>query len=292
MAAQIIDGQALAKEVQEKLALEVQEIIPRLGRGPKLAVVLVGENPASKVYVKSKTKKARLCGIEVDDFFLPEQTTNEQLQAQLKELSRRIDLDGILLQLPLPKQLDEFAALMCIDPALDVDGLHPLNQGLLLRGARTHQSCTPKGAMMLIDQARKQLGAGANLAGLHAVVVGRSILVGKPVAMMLLARHCTVSMCHSRTAQLGEECKRADILVAAIGRAKLINADYVKPGAIVIDVGINRTAAGELVGDVDYESVLPVAGALTPVPGGVGPMTIAMLLSNTVESARWKVEGA
>ncbi|HQH28419.1 MAG TPA: bifunctional 5,10-methylenetetrahydrofolate dehydrogenase/5,10-methenyltetrahydrofolate cyclohydrolase [Oligoflexia bacterium] len=290
MSAQIIDGQVLAKSIQEKLGRDVLEITPKLGRAPKLAVVLVGDDPASKVYVRSKTKKARQCGIEVEDFFLPASCTNEALQGQLRTLSASPGLDGILLQLPLPKHLDEFSALLSIDAGKDVDGLHPLNQGLLLRGADALEPCTPKGCLSLIDEACRLLSRNSDLSGLHAVVAGRSILVGKPVAQMLLARHCTVVMCHSRTKALAEECRRADILIAAVGKPEIIRMDFIKPGAIVIDVGINRLADGRLVGDVNFDEAMAVAAAVTPVPGGVGPMTIAMLLANTVESARRKLK--
>lgn len=289
MAAEIIDGKALAKAVQDSLCAQVEEIRPKLKRSPQLAVVLVGDNPASKVYVKSKSKKAKKCGIDVLDIALPAGVSNEELQGRLRQLSERSDLDGILLQLPLPSGLDEFSALMCIDPALDVDGLHPVNQGLLLRGEQAPQPCTPKGCMMLIEQGRKQLGLSTDLKGLNAVVVGRSILVGKPLALMLLSQHCTVTMCHSRTADLKAECARADILVAAVGKTELITKEFVKPGAVIVDVGINRTEEGKLLGDVDFASVSEVAGAVTPVPGGVGPMTIAMLLANTVEAAGNKI---
>ena len=261
----------------------------RLGRPPGLAVVLVGENPASKVYVKSKSARAKKCGITVRDIVLPADTSNEQLQAELQALNNADEIDGILLQLPLPDGLDEFSAINAISPEKDVDGLHPLNQGLLLRGADCFEPCTPKGCTLLISQALSQLGKGPDLSGMNAVVVGRSILVGKPMALLLLAANCSVSMCHSRTKNLGEYLSRADIVVAAVGRERMIDSEHLKPGAIVIDVGINRTAEGALAGDVDFESVKDVAGAITPVPGGVGPMTIAVLLQNTVRSAERKL---
>ncbi|MCB0323565.1 MAG: bifunctional methylenetetrahydrofolate dehydrogenase/methenyltetrahydrofolate cyclohydrolase FolD [Bdellovibrionales bacterium] len=291
MTAHILDGKALAAEVQRNLTVQVENLTPRLGRSPGLAVVLVGNNPASEVYVRSKSKKAKQCGIAVTDVHLPSDIGDEALQRQLRELSARADIDGILLQLPLPKGLNEFAALQCIDPSRDADGLHPYNQGLLLRSEYCPQPCTPKGSMALIDRGRQLLGLPTDLSGQHAVVVGRSILVGKPMALLLLDRHCTVSVCHSRTKDLVEECRRADILVAAVGRERILGREHVKPGAIVIDVGINRTAEGTLVGDVDFEAVRDVAGAITPVPGGVGPMTIAMLLQNTVDSAQRKADG-
>lgn len=288
MSAIDIDGKALAAEVQSALKERVQKLSPSLGRKPGLAVVLVGENPASQVYVRSKTKRAQSVGMEVIDVHLPANVGDEALQGTLKELSGREDVDGILLQLPLPEGLNEFEALLCIDPEKDADGLHPVNQGLLLRGAEAHRPCTPKGCMQLIEKALKDLGRNTQLAGLHATVVGRSILVGKPMALLLLNESCTVSVCHSRTQDLEAECARADILVAAVGRAEMIGAKHVKEGAIVIDVGINRTAEGKLVGDVDYTAVRERAAAITPVPGGVGPMTIAMLLENTVNAAAAK----
>jgi len=285
MPAEIIDGKALAKSVEKQLKADVAKITPLLGRAPGLAVVLVGDDPASQVYVASKSKKAKRCGIEVCDLKLPSSTDNETLQSELRALSARTDVDGILLQLPLPSSLDEFQALSCIAPDKDADGLHPTNQGLLLRGAPAPRPCTPKGCLSLVEEGRRLLGLDNNLQGLHAVVVGRSILVGKPLALMLLDRHCTVSICHSRTRDLAEECRRADVIVAAVGRANIINEEMIKPGAIIIDVGINRLEDGRLVGDVDFEGASKLAGAITPVPGGVGPMTIAMLLSNTVDAA-------
>lgn len=286
MPAQILDGKALSQQVQAELAIRVEKILSAGSRAPGLAVVLVGDNPASKVYVRSKTKNAEDCGMRVIDVQLPADIGNERLQSKLLDLSADPGVDGILLQLPLPKGLDEFAALLCIAPGKDVDGLHPVNQGLLMRGSDSgHQPCTPLGSMLLVDQALKQLGASTDLTGKHAVVVGRSILVGKPVALMLLARNCTVEMCHSKTRDLDSVCRRADILVAAVGKAKLITEKSVKSGAIVIDVGMNRDEEGKLCGDVDFASVLEIAGAVTPVPKGVGPMTIAMLLSNTVNAA-------
>lgn len=285
MAAVLLDGKALAARVQAELKLEVDKLRTQIGRAPRLAVVLVGDNPASQVYVRSKSKNAKSCGIDAVDVHLPKSIANEELQHKLSELSNDPLIDGILLQLPLPAGLDEFAALLCINPAVDVDGLHPISQGMLMRSAPAHRPCTPRGCLRLIDEAQKLLGRSGDLAGLHAVVLGRSILVGKPVALMLLERHCTVSICHSRTRDLKAECRRADILVVAIGKPELVTAEFIKSGAVVIDVGINRLDDGRLVGDVDFASASGIAGALTPVPGGVGPMTIAMLLSNTVESA-------
>jgi methylenetetrahydrofolate dehydrogenase (NADP+) / methenyltetrahydrofolate cyclohydrolase len=286
MTALRIDGKALARQVQDGISKEILELNNKLGRAPCLAVILVGDNPASKVYVKAKAKNAESCGIDTIDVFLPGNIDNKMLEAKIKELNTKPNIDGILLQLPLPPGLDEYKALSAIDPALDVDGLHPINQGLLLRGEKSLRPCTPSGVIELIDYAREKLGLKRDISGLQSTVVGRSILVGKPVSLMLLERHCTVTLCHSRTKNLMEECRRADILVAAVGRQELIKGDWVKKDAIVIDVGINRTESGALVGDVDFQSVSKIAAAITPVPGGVGPMTIAMLLKNTLESAK------
>ena len=289
MTAKLIDGNALSQSILTTLADTVSTLRPKLGRSPALAVILVGDNPASKVYVAAKSKKAKACGMDVYDIFLPKDIGDSELQAKIKEASARPDIDGILLQLPLPKGLDEFAALCCITPELDADGLHPINQGMLLRGEDAPRPCTPLGCMLLIDEANRMLGRPPSLAGLHAVVIGRSILVGKPVAQLLLESNCTVTICHSRTKDLPAECRRADILVLAIGQPKMITGDFVRPGAIVIDVGINRDEQGKLVGDAEFQSVCEVAAAVTPVPKGVGPMTIAMLLSNTVNAAQKKL---
>lgn len=288
MAALVIDGKKIAAEVRAALAARVAEVTPKLGRQPGLAVVLVGDNPASHVYVRSKSKAAKECGLAVFDVTLPATASQSEIEASLRELNGTPAVDGILLQLPLPKGLNELSALTAIDPSKDADGLHPLNQGLLLRGAPAPKPCTPAGSMLLIDRALAALGRSQDLSGQHAVVIGRSILVGKPMAHLLLDRNCTVTLCHSRTKDLPAECRRADIVVAAVGKAQLVNADYIKKGAIVIDVGINHGSDGKLVGDVDFASVEGVAGAVTPVPGGVGPMTIAMLLSNTVDAAEAK----
>jgi len=289
MTAAIIDGKALAAEIERGLGQEVAALRPKLGRAPGLAVVLVGENPASQVYVRSKSKRAESCGLSVVDVKLPATISNTDLQKELRRLNENAAVDGILLQLPLPSGLDEFAALSCISPEKDVDGLHPINQGLLLRGAAAHRACTPLGVMKLIEKARSVLGQERSLAGLKAVVVGRSILVGKPVGLLLLEQNCTVEFCHSKTKNLPEVCRSADILVAAIGRPRFLGGDCVKPAAIVMDVGINRDQDGKLCGDVHYEQALQQAAAITPVPGGVGPMTIAMLLTNTVNAASQKV---
>jgi methylenetetrahydrofolate dehydrogenase (NADP+)/methenyltetrahydrofolate cyclohydrolase len=286
----LIDGKVRSQEIQEEIRAKVELLVPCLHRKPKLAVVLVGDNPASQVYVKSKSKQAHACGMETVDVRLPASVSKDELHKELRSLGQDLTVDGILLQLPLPKGLDEFAALQCIPPKMDVDGLHPVNQGLLQRGTRSFRPCTPLGIIDLILWARKRLGFDASLAGLEAVVVGRSILVGKPVASMLTELNCTVTLCHSKTKDLVDHCQRADVLVAAIGRPEYINGECIKAGAIVIDVGINRLSDGRLVGDVDFDAAKDKAAAITPVPGGVGPMTIAMLLQNTFESAQSKVQ--
>lgn len=278
----ILDGKKLAKSIEKELSKEVQVLTGVLGRPPCLAVLLVGEDAASKVYVGAKSRHAEECGIQPRDIRLPSDVSNDALQKLLNELSADHSVDGILLQLPLPKHLSEFGALQAIAPGKDVDGLHPYNQGLLLRGETGLRPCTPLGVMRLIESARARLNASPDISGLSAVVIGRSVLVGKPVGMLLLEQNCTVSIAHSKTRNLPEVCQSADILVAAVGRPKLITKDFIKPGAIVIDVGINRLSDGTLAGDVDFESAVQVAGAISPVPGGVGPMTIAMLLRNTV----------
>jgi len=284
MAAIVLSGKKLAGELQAQLQQKCALITTKLGRAPKLAVVLVGEDPASQVYVAAKAKAAHRVGIETLDVKRPGDTSQAALIATLDELNGMPNLDGILLQLPLPAELDEFSAICRIRPELDVDGLHPLNQGLLMRGAVAHQSCTPLGSMALIDSARQALGLSLDLSGLKAIVVGRSVLVGKPISMMLLARNCTVTMVHSRTRELEREIGEADILVAALGKPNFIKANWLKPGAIVIDVGINRLPDGTIVGDVEPGHEERVA-AYSPVPGGVGPMTITMLLSNTINAA-------
>ena len=285
MSAIVIDGKALSLKVHQRLKQDVETFVAKGNDAPHLAVVLVGQDPASQVYVRSKTNKAKKAGMQVSDVCLEDDIDDSKLQSTLNELSKDPALDGILLQLPLPGDLDEFRALLSIDPAKDVDGLHPYSQGLLVRGADGFKPCTPFGCMLLIEEACKLLGRDTDLSGLNAVVVGRSVLVGKPMASLLLEANCTVTVAHSRTQDLTKICAAADILVAAVGRPEMITGDYVKSGAIVIDVGINRTASGSLVGDCEYSSCQSVASAITPVPGGVGPMTIAVLLQNTFYSA-------
>ncbi len=302
MACLLIDGKERSAEIRREIKERVSLLVPRLGRAPKLAVVLVGDNPASRVYVSAKSKAAASCGMQTVDRCLPADVTDSVLREELRELAANPELDGILLQLPLPPGLNEFGALLSMAPALDVDGLHPFNQGLLMRGGAVSEAggfepCTPLGVVDLIGGAMQKLGKVAaqsidlttvDFSGVNAVVVGRSVLVGKPLAAMLTNRNCTVTVCHSRTKNLPDVCRQADILVAAIGKPEFVDARFVKPGAIVIDVGINRLPDGKLVGDVNYAQVSQSAGALTPVPGGVGPMTIAMLLKNTLLSAERK----
>ena len=273
-----IDGKAVAA----RLRAEVAETATALrGRGvvPTLAVVLVGDDPASAVYVRNKTKAAREANVDVRDHKLPAATTQAELAALIDALNRDPVVDGILVQLPLPAQLDANAVVAAIDPAKDVDGLHPSSLGYLAQGRPMLSPCTPSGCMRLLRE------VGAELEGAHAVVVGRSLLVGKPIALLLGNANATVTMCHSRTRNLADEVRRADIVVVAIGRAELVRGDWIKPGAIVIDVGMNRAADGKLVGDVEFAAAAERARAITPVPGGVGPMTIACLLENTVTAA-------
>lgn len=283
----ILDGKALASKYKEQILIDAQSVQVKLGRKPGLGVILVGENPASKVYVASKTKAAVACGIDVFDKFLSQDSTQEELLAAISEYNSNPLIDGILLQLPLPKHLDEFQALSSIDPKKDADGLHPITQGMLLRGSASFIPCTPAGSMALLNEAVDKLGF--SVAGKKALVLGRSILVGKPLALLLLEKGATVTIAHSKTKNIQQECLQADILVAAIGQPEFVKGEWIKPGAIVIDVGINRLADKRLVGDVDFEFASKVAAAITPVPGGVGPMTITMLLRNTVLSAQNKV---
>ncbi len=285
MAALNIDGRELAKRLEGQLRSSVSELAARNGISPCLAIVLVGENPLSTGYVRSKKKRAEDCGILVREFRLRTDSSQEEVNSQLQTLSGDASVHGILLQLPLPPHLNELEALLCIRPAADIDGLHPYNQGLLLRGLPCPLPCTAKACLLLIQEARELLGFGKSLSGCHAVVVGRSSLVGKPTAMLLLSEGCTVTLCHSQTLNLQDQTRQADILVSAAGSPNLITRESVKPGAIVIDVGITQIRSGKIAGDVDTAAVAEMAGAITPVPGGVGPMTIAALLSNVVAAA-------
>lgn len=279
MVAQIIDGKAFAARMRAQVATHVAQLKRDHGLTPGLAVVLIGSDPASEVYVRNKGKQTVECGMHSIEHKLPENTPEDELLALIEQLNADPAIHGILVQLPLPKHLNEDLVINAIDPAKDVDGFHISNVGLLATGQKSMVPCTPLGCLMLL---RDLLGS---LSGLNAVVVGRSNIVGKPMANLLLRDSCTVTIAHSRTRDIEEVCRRADILVAAVGRAEMVKADWIKPGATVIDVGINRISVGgktKLVGDVDFASVAAIAGAVTPVPGGVGPMTIACLLANTV----------
>ena len=282
MSAQLLDGKTMSNELREKLALRVAALKER-GVTPGLAVILVGEDPASQIYVKNKGLGCAQVGIHSETIRLPETATQQELEAQIDRLNADAAIHGILVQLPLPAGLDETAALARIAPEKDVDGFHILNAGKLFTGQEGVVACTPKGAMEMIRR------TGISLAGKEAVVIGRSNIVGKPMAMLLLQQHATVTLCHSRTQHLAEHTRRADILVAAVGKPRFITADMVKPGAVVIDVGINRVD-GKVVGDVDFDAVKEVASWITPVPGGVGRMTITMLLENTIEAAERMVK--
>jgi len=280
MSARVIDGKAVAGEVRERVRTEVAEYAQANdGRTPGLATVLVGDDPASEIYVRNKHKASEKAGMRSLHEGLSSETSEGELLELIERLNEDPEVDGILVQLPLPEQIDPDAVLATLDPRKDVDGLTPTNAGLLASGAPGLVPCTPAGVMELLRH------EGVELEGAEAVVVGRSNLVGRPVASLLLGANATVTTCHSRTRDLPGTCARADVLVAAVGSPRLIGADAVKPGATVIDVGMNRTDGG-LSGDVDFEAVKEVAGAITPVPGGVGPMTIAMLLVNTLSAAR------
>ena len=273
----ILDGKALSEKRMEELKSRV-DALNATGRTVGLAVILVGENPASQVYVRNKGKACEALGIRGDTILLPEETSQEELEALIEKLNGDDTVDGILVQLPLPKHLNEAKALRLIAPEKDVDGFHIENAGKLFTGQEGVIACTPKGIIAMLK------AWNVPLAGKEAVVIGRSNIVGKPVAMLLLNENCTVTMCHSRTADLAAHTRRADILIAAVGKPRFVTADMVKPGAAVVDVGINRVD-GKVVGDVDYENVEKVAGYISPVPGGVGKMTICMLMENTIEAA-------
>ncbi|MGI6035188.1 MAG: bifunctional methylenetetrahydrofolate dehydrogenase/methenyltetrahydrofolate cyclohydrolase FolD [Limnochordia bacterium] len=278
MAAQIIDGKQVAAQIRGQLAEEIKGL-KKEGLTPGLAVVLVGDDPASRVYVNMKKKACAEIGVYSREYALAKETTQEELLDLIGELNRDPQIHGILVQLPLPDHLDEHQVLEAISPDKDVDGFHPVNVGRLVTGQPCLKPCTPAGIIELIDR------TGLELKGKEAVVVGRSNIVGKPVALLLLSRHATVTICHSRTQNLDEVCRRADVLVVAVGRPEMVKGDWIKPGAVVIDVGTNRLEKG-LVGDVEFAAAKETAGHITPVPGGVGPMTIAMLMKNTVEAAR------
>ena len=277
MSAEILSGKVMSESLRKEIAERVSALKER-GLTPGLAVILVGNDPASEIYVRNKGNGCTEVGMYSRTINMPAETTQEELEAAIEELNADSAIHGILVQLPLPKHLDEQAALAKILPEKDVDGFHLINAGHMLTGTEGVVACTPRGALHMIKS------TGVNLSGKEAVVIGRSNIVGKPMAMLLLKENCTVTMCHSRTQNLAEHTRRADILVAAVGKAGFVTADMVKPGAIVIDVGINRVD-GKVKGDVDFDAVKEVAGWITPVPGGVGKMTITMLLMNTVEAA-------
>ena len=282
--AQLIDGKARAAALRERIREMTVELATQHGVTPGLAVVIVGDDPASQVYVRNKGKQAREAGFESFTHRLPESTSQEELLAVIDVLNADLSVNGILVQLPLPNQIDAYAVIDRIDPAKDVDGFHTLNVGRLALGQTGFVPCTPLGCWLMLREAVD------SLAGLNAVVVGRSNIVGKPMAALLLAESCTVTTAHSKTQDLAEVCRGADILVAAVGRPKMIKGDWIKPGAVVVDVGINRLDIGDgksrLVGDVDFDEAAQAAAKITPVPGGVGPMTIACLLANTLFAAR------
>ncbi|MBO7743995.1 bifunctional methylenetetrahydrofolate dehydrogenase/methenyltetrahydrofolate cyclohydrolase FolD [Paenibacillus sp. MWE-103] len=279
MTAQRIEGKAISDTIRIEIAEETAKLAAR-GIVPGLAVVLVGEDPASQVYVGNKEKACQQLGFYSEVHRLPAETTQEALLDLIDKLNRQSTINGILVQLPLPKHIEEKAVIDAISAEKDVDGFHPVSVGNLVIGDDSLLPCTPAGVIELIKR------TGVDIAGKHAVVIGRSNIVGKPVAMLLLREHATVTICHSRTANMADIAKTADILVVAIGKPNAIGRDFVKPGAVVIDVGINRLETGKLVGDVDYANVLDTAGYITPVPGGVGPMTITMLMQNTLKAAK------
>jgi len=283
MTAAIIDGKTFAEELRGRVAALVASFEAKTGRKPGLTVVLVGEDPASAVYVRSKGKATEAAGLKSDTIRLPAETSQAELLDVVSRLNADKTVDGILVQLPLPKQINENAIIAAIDPDKDVDGFHPVNAGRLATGLHGFVPCTPLGCLMLLQD---RLG---DLSGKEAVVIGRSNIVGKPMAQLLVGANCTVTVAHSKTRDLAEVVRRADIVVAAVGRPEMVKADWIKPGAVVIDVGINRIDAGDgktrLVGDVAFDEVARVASAITPVPGGVGPMTIAVLLRNALVAA-------
>lgn len=276
MGAIILDGKALAAKCKEEVRKEAES----MARKPGLAVIIVGNNPASRVYVNSKRKDCEDCGFFSEEYAMPEETTQAELIALIEELNGRDEIDGILCQLPLPKGINEEAVLMAISPEKDVDGFHPMNMGALLVGKEGYLPCTPYGIMEILRE------YSIDPAGKRCVVVGRSNIVGKPMALLLLQKNGTVTICHSKTQNLKEICLEADILVAAVGKVNMITADMIKPGAVVIDVAMNRNEEGKLCGDVDYAPAVEIASAITPVPGGVGPMTRAMLMKNTLQAAQ------
>ena len=286
MTARLLEGKVFAAKLREEAGQKAAELKEKYGITPGLAVIIVGENPASQVYVRNKHKACTELGFYSEGVEMPETTTREELLAEIDRLNKDEKIHGILVQLPLPKALQPYESevLEAIDPLKDVDGFHPVNVGRLVTGQKALVPCTPNGCLRMLEL------ADIPVEGANAVVIGRSNIVGKPMLHLLLGKNATVTICHSRTRNLAEVTRQADILVAAVGRPNFVTADMVKPGAAVIDVGINRIAPKKLVGDVDFESVKEVAGAITPVPGGVGLLTIAMLMQNTVEAARLQLE--
>ena len=279
MSAVIMDGKALA----EKVKAQIREKVSKLRRQPGLAVILVGDNPASQVYVRNKERDCAQCGIMCYDYHLPQDASQEDVLDLVEKMNNYGAVDGILVQLPLPEQIDERVVLEAIAPDKDVDAFHPENVGRIMQGQAYYKPCTPAGVMEILHE------YGIDPGGKHCVVVGRSNIVGKPMAMLLLHENATVTICHSRTPDLKAQCRQADILVSAVGKTGLITADMVKPGAVVIDVAMNRNEAGKLCGDVDFAAVSQVASYITPVPGGVGPMTRAMLMKNTYKAAKCRI---
>lgn len=274
----ILDGKKTAQKVKDALKERVEQL-KKDGLTPGLAVIIVGNDSASRVYVNNKKKACEYVGIHSEEYALPEETTQDELIALVKKLNEKADIHGILCQLPLPKHINEEAVINAIDPQKDVDAFHPINVGKIMIGNFDFLPCTPAGVMELIDE------SGIDLTGKHCVVVGRSNIVGKPQAMLLLHRNATVTICHSKTENLPQVCQTADVLVVAVGRAKMVDESYIKEGAVVIDVGMDRDENGKLCGDVDFDSACKKAGYITPVPGGVGPMTIATLMKNAVTAA-------
>ena len=287
MTARLLEGKVFAAKLKEEAGKKAQELKAKYGITPGLAVIIVGENPASQVYVRNKHKACTELGFYSEGVELPATTTREELLAEIQRLNNDEKIHGILVQLPLPKELQPYESevLGAINPLKDVDGFHPVNVGRLVTGQKALVPCTPHGCLRMLELAE------IPVEGANAVIIGRSNIVGKPMFHLLLGKNATVTICHSRTKNLAEITRQADILVAAVGKAGFVTADMVKPGAAVIDVGINRIAPKTLVGDVDFEAVKEVAGAITPVPGGVGLLTIAMLMQNTVEAARLQLEG-
>ena len=287
MTARLLEGKVFAAKLKEEAGKKAQELKAKYGITPGLAVIIVGENPASQVYVRNKHKACTELGFYSEGVELPAATTREELLAEIQRLNNDEKIHGILVQLPLPKELQPYESevLEAINPLKDVDGFHPVNVGRLVTGQKALVPCTPHGCLRMLELAE------IPVEGANAVIIGRSNIVGKPMLHLLLGKNATVTICHSRTKNLAEITRQADILVAAVGKAGFVTADMVKPGAAVIDVGINRIAPKKLVGDVDFEAVKEVAGAITPVPGGVGLLTIAMLMQNTLEAARLQLEG-